>query len=313
MVEEEPRAEVDELNEKLKAFPYKLAVVDVKDLEFLQKNARYMTNEMYRNLVDNIKKDGGLSSVPFCWKHDGKYRVLSGNHRSAAAIDAGMKEILVMYTDKDLSNQEQIAIELSHNAIDGKDDMAILKELWDEIEDVGLKYYAGLDDKTLDEMEKVALATLSEVKLDFRSLSFLFLPHEVERMNKAFEQAAKLGGLQDTIYVNRIEDFKNLLNAQAKVQASFDVKNSATALMIILDIFKRHEDDLKDGYIAQDESLKHKGNVPISSILGKDYVSAETALKLKKAVDKMKSRGEIDKKNLVDFIQKAAEKYLDGE
>ena len=89
MVEEQTRSEVDRLNEGLINHPYKLALVNVSELEFLEKNARYMTNEMFRNLVDNIKRDGGLSSVPLCWKHDDKYRVLSGNHRCRAAIEAG--------------------------------------------------------------------------------------------------------------------------------------------------------------------------------------------------------------------------------
>ena len=45
---------------------YKIATVDVKDLEFLEKNARYMTAEMFHNLVDNVKRDGCLSSMPLC-------------------------------------------------------------------------------------------------------------------------------------------------------------------------------------------------------------------------------------------------------
>ena len=35
--------------------------------------------------------------------------------------------------------------------IAGTDDAAILRDLWAEIEDVSLKYYAGLDDKTLEQ------------------------------------------------------------------------------------------------------------------------------------------------------------------
>lgn len=319
MVEKEPQPEmvngedIDNINSKLKDFPYKLAVVDVKDLEFLDKNARYMTNEMFRNLVDNIKKDGGLSSVPFCWKHDGKYRVLSGNHRCQAAIAAGITNILVLYTDKDLSKQEQIAIELSHNAIDGKDDMTILKELWDEIDDVSLKYYAGLDDKTLDEMEKAAISALAEVKLDYRSLTFLFLPHEIEKLDDALKHAAESGVVQDTVYMNRIEDFKRMLEAQSKVQGAYDVKNSATSLMLILDIFRRHEDELSEGYInSQTGELKHKGTVPLSSVFGKDTIPAETAMKLKRAVDRMVDAGEIDSKHKIDFLQIMADKYLAG-
>ncbi len=311
MVEEKSQLEV--VNDKLKDFPYKLDVIDTKDLEFLDKNARYMTNEMFRNLVDNIKKDGQLSSVPLCWKHGDKYRVLSGNHRCQAAIEAGITEVLVLYTDKELSKQEQIAIELSHNAIDGKDDMSILKELWDEIDDVGLKYYAGLDDKTQEEMEKAAISALAEVKLDYRTLTFMFLPNELDKLDKAFEHAIEHGGIQDTVYINRLEDFKRLLDAQSKTQAAYDIKNSATSLMMILDIFRSHEEDLYNGYADEEGELKHKGSVPVSSVLGKDYIPAETAVLLKKAVDRMCDKGEIDGKQKTDFLKVMAERYLSGE
>lgn len=313
MVEEQTRSEVNRLNEGLINHPYKLALVNVGELEFLEKNARYMTNEMFRNLVDNIKRDGGLSSVPLCWKHDDKYRVLSGNHRCRAAIEAGLEEVLVLFTDRDLSKQEQIAIELSHNAIDGKDDMAILKELWDEIDDVSLKYYAGLDDKVLEEMEKAALASLSEVKLDYRSLTFLFLPHEVDALDEAFAHAVECGGIQDTVYINRIDDFKRLLDSQAKVQAAYDVKNSATSLMLILDVFTRHQEDLQEGYIDDEGELKHKNKVPLSSIFGDDNISAEAALTLKKAVDRMVDKGEVETKQRTDFLRIMAERYLAGD
>lgn len=313
MVEEQTRSEVDRLNEGLINHPYKLSLVNVSELEFLEKNARYMTNEMFRNLVNNIKRDGGLSSVPLCWKHDGKYRVLSGNHRCRAAIEAGLEEVLVLFTDRDLSKQEQIAIELSHNAIDGKDDMAILKELWDEIDDVSLKYYAGLDDKVLEEMEKAALASLSEVKLDYRSLTFLFLPHEVDALDEAFAHAVECGGIQDTVYINRIDDFKRLLDSQSKVQAAYDVKNSATSLMLILDVFTRHQEDLQEGYIDNEGELKHKNKVPLSSIFGDDNISAEVALTLKKAVDRMVDKGEVKTKQRTDFLRIMAERYLAGD
>ena len=289
---------------------YKIATVDVKNLEFLEKNARYMTAETFQNLVANVKKDGGLSSMPLCWKHGDKYKILSGNHRCAAAIEAGLQEVTVLYTDKDLSEQEQIAIQLSHNAIDGKDDMAVLKELWDELEDVNLKYYAGLDDKTLEEIEKTSMAALSEVKLNYHSTAFLFLPDELEKLDGDFEQVAKLALANDSAYLNRLEDFKRLLSAQNKTQSSYNVKNSATSLMLILDIFEKHQEDLQEGFLKEDGSIKHNDKVPLASILGSDYVRAKTAALLKKAVDKAVDKGDIQAKSKADFIKLMAEKYL---
>ena len=56
---EEARQALGELNKKLEGlFPYRLELVNPKEIKLLDKNARYMTNEMFQNLVENIKNDG---------------------------------------------------------------------------------------------------------------------------------------------------------------------------------------------------------------------------------------------------------------
>lgn len=162
--------------------PYKLALVDPASLKELDKNAHYMTHEMFKNLVENIMQDGALASVPFCWFDGTTYHTLSGNHRVKAALAAGVSRILILYDDRPLTRQERVAIQLSHNSINGRDDPAILKELWAEIDDLGLKYFAGLDDKQLERLADDQLKSMREAVLDYRSVMFLFLPEEVEAL-----------------------------------------------------------------------------------------------------------------------------------
>ena len=59
---------------------------------------------------------------------------------------AGPSEVMVLYSDRELTRAQQVAIHLSHNAVVGQDDLAILRELYDEINDVALREYSGLDD-----------------------------------------------------------------------------------------------------------------------------------------------------------------------
>ena len=291
---------------------YELAEVDVGDFEFLEKNARYMTNYMFNNLVENIKKDGTLTSVPLCYKHDGKYKILSGNHRVKAAMEAGLTKLLVMYTEKPLSRAEQVAIALSHNSIEGKDDLVLLKELWSEIDSVDLKKYSGLDDKTLWEMDKSELQSLTEFHLEYKTQTFLFLPDEADRLKNVFENALSLVHKDKVAYANRLQDFDRFIDAQSKIQNAYDVKNSAVVMMLMLDMFERHLEELQEGYIDGDE-VKHKKNVPIASVLGNDLIPASIALLLKKAIDKMIDKGEVKKKNKAEAIKLMAEKYLEGE
>ncbi len=289
-----------------------MAEVDVGDFEFLEKNARYMTNYMFNNLVENIKKDGTLTSVPLCYKHDGKYKILSGNHRVKAAMEAGLTKLLVMYTEKPLSRAEQVAIALSHNSIEGKDDLVLLKELWSEIDSVDLKKYSGLDDKTLWEMDKSELQSLTEFHLEYKTQTFLFLPDEADRLKNVFENALSLVHKDKVAYANRLQDFDRFIDAQSKIQNAYDVKNSAVVMMLMLDMFERHLEELQEGYIDGDE-VKHKKNVPIASVLGNDLIPASIALLLKKAIDKMIDKGEVKKKNKAEAIKLMAEKYLEGE
>ncbi len=312
MVDRETLTQIEGLNKKLEDLgqTFKLAIVDVDELQLLEKNARYMTHEQFSRLVNNIKRDGGLSSVPFCYKEGDKYKVLSGNHRVMAAKEAGIKQILIMYTDRQLSRQEQIAIQLSHNAIVGQDDPVILKELWDEINDVDLKIYSGLDDKILNELEKVTIEPLSEVKLDYRTLSFLFLPSELERVKQVFQEAIELCK-GDEIYLARIEDFERMLSAISKTNAAHNIKNTATALMLVLDVFENHLTDLAEGWLNRETSKREC--VPLASVIGTDNIPVEAAKVIRQAVQKMLDRGEITKKNLWQALEYWAADYLAGD
>lgn len=247
MVAEETReARIERLNYRLGDSGYVVAVVPVAELLLLEKNARYMPNEQFRNLVSNIKKDKGLSSVPFCVREaGGGYTVLSGNHRVMAAKEAGFTELLILYSERAMTAQERVAVQLSHNSIAGQDDLRILKELYAEIEDVGLKYYAGLDDTTLDNIEKLSLPPLSEIPQEYRQLSFVFLPEEAERLEAVFEEAV-LAARGERAFACRYGDYDRLLDTLAAVKEEAGVKNTATALMLILDIYELHAGELPE-------------------------------------------------------------------
>lgn len=244
MVEAEGKPDFDGLNATLAAagVPFKLALVRACDLEFLKKNARFMKNETFRNLVENVKRDKGLSSLPFCWLETatGKYHVLSGNHRAKAALAAGLKEILVLYTDRPLSPEERVAIQLSHNAISGQDDPLLLKELWGEIDALALKHYSGLDDQALGTLEKVKLDPLVKVKLDFRTVAFVFLPEEADKIQQALQHASTQVRSSDVAYLVRLRDFDRLLDSLEKIKKAKKVYSAAVGLNVILSCFDKY-------------------------------------------------------------------------
>jgi len=225
--------------------PYKLAVVPPSLLKPLEKNAHYLPKRIYDQLVANVQADGNLSSVPFCWRQaDGTFEVLSGNHRVAAAVAAGTPLILILYTDAELSRPERVAIQLSHNALVGKDNPTLLTELWMELDALPLKIYSGLDDDLLATLQPVTLARINEAALRFEELTLLFLPVEIERIT---EITKKLGASKHPRMLAPLEQFDRFFETLLTFKDVANILNSSTALLAMCDIVDdwlvSHRDD----------------------------------------------------------------------
>ena len=290
----------------------KIALVRLDQLDLLEKNAHFMKNETFSQLKNNIEHDGDISQLPYCHKNDERFTVLSGNHRVMASREAGLDTILVLYTDEDLSKEEQISISLSHNSIFGEDDPAILRELWSEIQSIDLKKYSGLDEEAVKMLQSVDISSLSPAQLNYSSCVFLFLPGMLDTLNGVIEQAIKTIGA-DQAFLARFEDYDGWMDALANVKAAYNVKNTAAALSVILEVFQKHQGDLKAGWLDEgEESVLHKGWIPLCSILGTDQVPAEAAITIQKAVARLIDRSEITSKNKWQALEYWAADYLSG-
>ena len=229
---EEIREVLNLLNEKLAGlFPYRLEMVAPGELKLLEKNARYMKAEQFQSLVENIKKDGNLSSLPLCYREkDGKLRVLSGNHRVQAGRQAGVEQILVMVVGDEKDADERLAIQLSHNAIAGQDDLVILKELWEAITDVQAKVYAGLDSDTVKALQGIQFAAIAEQRLQYKIVTFTFLGHEVENLDELLKAIA-VAFASDVVYLATLEAYAPLYELMLKIKKHCLIKNTTAAFM----------------------------------------------------------------------------------
>jgi hypothetical protein len=121
------------LNNQLKSYNVpELGLVKPEDCLGQDKNARYFTPEVFQQLVDNVKADGQLESVPLVYPHpdiEGKYLIISGHHRIDAAKQAKLEYVLV-FVIRPTSQDEIISKQLSHNALVGMDDKAVLAEIF---------------------------------------------------------------------------------------------------------------------------------------------------------------------------------------
>ncbi|MDR2170523.1 MAG: ParB/RepB/Spo0J family partition protein [Planctomycetaceae bacterium] len=219
--------------------PYQLAYVSPKnDCVLLDRNARYMTKEQQDKLTNNIEHDGFLSQLPFGIKRqDGKYKIISGNHRVKAAIKANLDKILILYGDeKDFDEKRQLAIQLSHNAITGQDDLTILKSLYADLNDLFLKQYSGIDEKLLFECKALDLSTIAENDLELYSLTFMFCEANKERVEHLLDSLEQKVGLDVESTSIVIGDPDWFINIMSKVQKQFKIKNRSTALLKMCEI-----------------------------------------------------------------------------
>jgi len=256
---EEVREVLNLLNEKLSGlFPYRLELVDPGELKLLEKNARYMKAEQFQALVENVKKDGNLSSLPLCYREkDGKLRVLSGNHRVMAARQAGVEQVLVMVVGEEKDADERLAIQLSHNAIAGQDDSVILKELWESIKDVQARMYAGLDSDTLKALQGIQFSAITEQRLRYKLASFLFLPEELEDLDQLLkETAAAFAG--DAVYLAHLHTYDAFFELIVRIKKRCQIKNSAAAFLKLMELARIGLEQLKEEGAQQDGVGSHQ-------------------------------------------------------
>jgi hypothetical protein len=283
--------------------------IDPRKIRLLEVNARYMRHETYARLRENVQADGVLTQIPFGWRmHDDAtqqpitddagdyiYQVLSGNHRVKSAVDAGLPLIDFQVTDDYLPPDRRKAIQISHNAIAGEDDPAVLKLLYDGITEVGMKLYTGLDDKTLNLLDQVSAAGLSEANLQFQTVSLVFLPEELEAVEAAWAAAKKLITGSKAAWLARFSEYDKALDAIEAASMSAGVKNTATALLIVLEIFSRHMTDLSVQFLDEEtgDATDKKRRVPLTTVFGDGGIPADLAAKLTRRVQKMKRGGKL--------------------
>jgi hypothetical protein len=213
-----------------------------------------------------------------------------------------------MVTDDELSREQQVAIQLSHNSLSGEDNLGVLKDLYEEIENLDLRAYAGLDDKTLGLLEEVKVPPMSEANLSYQTIPLIFLPSEVEAAKSVFEEARKLVSA-DEVWLARFEDYDAFLDGLAAASSAYAISNVATALTVVLGVFSRHQEDLSEGWYGEEEP-KHKKWVPLSSVLGTYDIPAEAAQVVRKAVLKMRDRGEVSSNALWQALEFWAADYI---
>lgn len=212
-----------------------LRVVRPASLQLLKQNARFFKKDQFKQLIANLEQDQRLSSMPLCHILAGDIlEVLSGNHRVKAAIQAKLEFIIVMVILGDLSKSDQLAMQLSHNALVGQDDEQILADLWSRIDDIKARVYAGLSSDVLGELKKVKLISFSTPQIRTRRVAFVFTEIEEDAIGAVLEELATVPA--DTIHLANLEQFDAFFALLIKTKKIKDIKNSSLAMLRLVEL-----------------------------------------------------------------------------
>lgn len=238
------REKLNDINELIA--PYKLAYVSpTEDCVPLEKNAHFMDKNILDRLTANIAEDGFLSQLPFGMKRneDGKYLILSGNHRLKASIKANLEYILILYIDE-VDKDTQLAYQLSHNALVGKDDVQMLKEIFSEMNDISKKEFSGLNDMKFVDVSKINLPSINDGDIELTEMKFQFIE---SRSNNIKEVLSILEDMEldehSTIIVGSFESYIKTMQA---VKERFDIKSKSVAFSKMIDICSAYIEALKE-------------------------------------------------------------------
>lgn len=274
--------------------------IDPNEITLLEKNANFMDKKNFDLLVENIKKDDTLTSLPLCI-YDGendRIVVISGNHRVKACIKLGMEKIPALIFTKELSNDDALRLQLGHNAIHGKDDIEVLKDILKEFGDVDMIKLAGIDDeyfKTLPQVENIKLESLG---MDLEEVTLMFGEDYVELIKKVTAEINELEGVQ--ILVNTTyPQFLKLKNEFLAHHNTDNIIEMAGSMLLMQKLLSSY---------AKDESKElGEGEVDgmVSARVGSKYFLLEEELyhQFKDVVKKL--GGEVETiRAIVDYFNK---------
>ena len=174
--------------------------------------------------------------------------MISGHHRLRACKKLRYKTIGILWCpEEELSKDEIIAIQLSHNSLHGEDDKNILKKLFEQIQSVDFKQFAHINIDEIKPMESNGL-DISLMKENF-TFSVVLYNNSVEYINELIADIKELKRSSDIVLIadqNPCEDL--YLNLANDIKNGLKIKSTNLQFAKILELaskqLKKEKDDL---------------------------------------------------------------------
>lgn len=245
-----------------------LVELDPKKITLLEKNANKMDRMNYKRLVDNIKEDGELSSIPLCYVKEKDLIVISGNHRVMASIDASCEKILVMVFKETPHKDILLRLQLGHNIIHGKDDRQILEEIIKEFDDLRHCELSGFSSDYLESLPEIEKINIGSIDIELNEVVLYFHNLELSRLKQL------------------ASDYENVIFADVTSQEMREIRTFSKSVFNVYNLSQCFLSALKMArkFDLEDESLFEEGEVPFRIGLKWGIVSRGVEKKFKKVL-----------------------------
>jgi len=200
-------------------------------------NARVMSNEKFDRLAENIKNDGVLESLPLCHLKENQagnkeFFLISGHHRTRAARKAGVLNIHALVYERDMTRDEIVSKQLSHNSLSGYDDKEVLGVLYNEIRDLTFKIASGITDLDIKIDNKGVQIDDIKVELNYELINLLFLPKQLEYLEKVLAKIEP----EARVYIADKEDFDKFAEQARTIAKRDNIINMSAIVARMLEI-----------------------------------------------------------------------------
>lgn len=208
-------------------------------------NARVMTPEAQSRLTENIKKDKRLEQLPFAvMRENGSHDLISGHHRKRSAVAAGLQEIFWLAdTRSDMTASTVAAKQVAHNSLQGEDDPATLRDLWEIIDTIDDKLESFLSPDDFDSVTQLEPAEAVELGIDieWKTMILVFTPAILEKL-ETIEQwcAGKVPHGTDLVGVCSSDILARVRQVMLSVARVEDVRSLGSVFARMCEIVENH-------------------------------------------------------------------------
>lgn len=226
---------------------WKYEKVDISLIDEAELNANEMTGEDFATLCENIGKSG-MSSVPCCYKKEnGRFVMMSGHHRLRACKKNHFKKMGILYcNENELSQDEIIAIQLSHNSLHGQDNTSILRKLFEQIQSIDYKKFAHIN---IDEIKPISTEGLSIYALKENFVfSIILYPDSFPNLDELFGDIREQAKKSDALILADQTNEELLMKLQQEIGKQYDIKSPAITFAKMLELAAERLTEIQKDY-----------------------------------------------------------------